>query len=415
MTGVTSVRRREFLARGLGLVGVGAVIPSFLVRSALADTAGQPGERVAVLLQLGGGHDALSALVPYGHAEYGKARKATRINDDEVIKLNNELGLHPKLTGFKELFDQGAFAALPGIGYPNPNYSHFTAQDIYHTGDEQSASQPYGWVGRACDHAFQGNLDPKLAIAVGTGKTPRALMGKEHPGLSFNVPESYRYTGDRGDATRNAIYQKLNQASGGSEANLSFISQTAVNANASSELIRQLGSSYQSKVEYPKTGLANNLRNIAALIVGGLSTRIYFTEQGGYDTHSNQRAGHDNLMTQLNDAVAAFYKDLTAQGHAQRVLTFTATEFGRRVLENGSVGTDHGAAAAQFMFGPGVKPGIHGQHPSLADAELLGGGGGSLKHTTDFRSVYATILEKWLGTPSQPVLGQQYPLIDCIA
>jgi len=415
MTGVTSVRRREFLARGLGLVGVGAVIPRFLVRSALADTAGQPGERVAVLLQLGGGNDALSTLVPYGHAEYGKARKVTRINDDEVIKLNNELGLHPKLTGFKELLDQGAFAALPGVGYPSPNYSHFTAQDIYHTADQQAASQPYGWVGRACDHAYQGNLDPKLAVAVGTGKTPRALMGKEHPGLSFNVPESYRYSGDRGDAKRKAIYEKLNQPSGGSAANLSFVAQTAADANASSETIRQLGTAYQSKVEYPNTGLARNLRNIAAMIVGGLSTRIYFTEQGGYDTHSNQRTGHDNLMTQLNDAVSAFYKDLNAQGHAQRVLTFTASEFGRRVLENGSVGTDHGAAAAQFMFGPGVKPGIHGQHPSLADAELLGGGGGSLKHTTDFRSVYATILEKWLGTPSQPVLGQQYPLIDCIA
>ena len=413
MTGFAIAKRREFLTRGLGLVSIGATLPNFLIRTALAGPEGQPGQKVAVLLQLGGGHDALSALVPYGDPEYAKSRTETRIKDDEVIKLNDELGLHPKLAGFKELFDEGAFAAIPGVGYPSPNYSHFTAGDIWHTADQQSASQPYGWVGRACDHAFKGNLDPKLAVAVGSGKTPRALMGAEHPGLSFSVPESYRYTGDRGDNNRKELYRKLNQpGSGSSAANLSFVTQTAASANASRDQIRQLASAYKSKVEYPKTTLARNMRNIAALIVGGLSTRIYFTEQGGYDTHSGQRRGHDNLMTQLNDAVSAFYKDLAAQGHAQRVLTFTASEFGRRVKENGSKGTDHGAASAQFMFGPGVKAGIHGQHPSLTD--LQGGGGGSLKHTTDFRSLYATVIEKWLGAPSEPVLGQKYPLIDCI-
>lgn len=405
--------RREFLIRGVGAVGVGAAVPNFLTRTAMAAPEAQPGQRVLLLLQLSGGNDALSTLVPYGHEAYAKARTATRIKDDEVIKLNDELGLHPKLTGFKELFDQGAFAAIPGVGYPSPNYSHFTAADIYHTADQHPAAAPYGWVGRVCDQAFSGNFDPKLAIAVGTGKTPRALVGKEHPGLAFSVPESYRYTGARGDEKRTALYRKLNVPTpGGASASLEFVAQTAVNANDSSDQIRQLATEYKSKVEYPKTGLAKNMRNIAALIVGGLSTRIYFTEQGGYDTHSGQRKGHDNLMTQLNDAVSAFYKDLMAQGHAQRVLTFTASEFGRRVNENGSQGTDHGAASAQFMFGPGVKPGIHGKHPSLTD--LQGGGGGSLKHTVDFRSVYATVMEKWLECSSEPVLGQKYPLIDCI-
>ena len=405
--------RREFLSRGVGLVGVGATLPNFLIRTALAAPEAQASERVAILLQLGGGHDAMSALVPYGHEEYAKVRNATRIKDDEVIKLNDEVGLHPKLAGFKELLDHGAFAAIPGVGYPNPNYSHFTATDIWHTADQHAAAAPYGWVGRACDEGFKGNPDPKLAIAVGTGKTPRALMGNEHPGLSFSVPESYRYTGDRGDERRKELYRKLNQpAADGSAPSLDFIAQTAANANASSDQIRQLAADYKSKVEYPKGGLARNMRTIAALIVGGLSTRIFFTEQGGYDTHSGQRKNHDNLMTQLNDAVSAFYKDLAAQGHAGRVLTFTTSEFGRRVKENGSGGTDHGAASSQFLFGPGVKPGIHGKHPSLTD--LQGGGGGSLKHTTDFRSVYATVLEKWLGVPSQPVLGESYPLLDCL-
>jgi uncharacterized protein (DUF1501 family) len=404
--------RREFLLRGVGVVGVGAAVPSYLVRTALAAPEAQAGQRVVLLLQLGGGNDALSMLVPYGHEEYGKVRQATRIKDDEVIKLNNELGLHPKLTGFKELFDQGAFAAIPGVGYPNPNYSHFTATDIWHTADQNPESAPFGWLGHASDLAFRDNPDPKLTIAVGTARTPRALIGKDHPALSFGDPESYRYAGDRGDQTRQTTYRNLNRPLGeGSPASLHFVAQTAVNANDSSDQIRQLAREYKSQVEYPKTGLGQNLRNIAALIVGGLSTRIYFTEQGGYDTHAGQRNHHDNLMAQLNDAVSAFYKDLTAQGHAERVLTFTTSEFGRNVKENGSQGTDHGAASAQFMFGPGVKPGVHGQHPSLTD--LQGGGAGSLKHTVDFRSVYATVMEKWLECPSEPVLGQPFPLIDC--
>jgi uncharacterized protein (DUF1501 family) len=159
--------------------------------------------------------------------------------------------------------------------------------------------------------------------------------------------------------------------------------------------------------------LANNLKIIAGLISGGLSTRIYHTRLGGFDTHSNQRISHDRLMLQIDEAVSAFYKDLKAQNQDKRVLTMTMSEFGRRVQENGSRGTDHGAAAALFMFGPGVKPGIHGKHPSLTD--LQGGGGGSLKHTTDFRSVYATLIDKWIGGNSETVLGAKYPHIDCIA
>jgi uncharacterized protein (DUF1501 family) len=409
-----TTNRREFLLRGVGVVGAGAAVPTYLVRTALAAPAAEAGQRVVLLLQLGGGNDALSSLVPYGHKEYAQVRQATRIKDEEVIKLNNELGLHPKLTGFKELFDQGAFAAIPGVGYPNPNYSHFTATDIWHTANQTPESALFGWLGRASDLAFRDNPDPKLTIAVGTVRTPRALIGKEHPALSFGDPESYRYAADRGDAARQAVYRKLNHVAGGDAAtSLHFVSQTAVNANDSSDQIRQLARDYKSQVEYPKTGLAQNLRNIAALIVGGLSTRIYFTEQGGYDTHAGQRNHHDNLMAQLNDALSAFYKDLAAHGHAQRVLTFTTSEFGRNVKENGSQGTDHGAASAQFMFGPGVKPGVHGQHPSLSDVQ--GGGAGSLKHAVDFRSVYASVMEKWLGCPSEPVLGQKYPLIDCIS
>ena len=412
MSNLILTSRRKFITHGLGIMGVGAVAPNYLVQTALAGPQAQPDQRIMVLLQLAGGHDALSALVPYGHEEYGQLRQATRIHDKEVLKLNNELGLHPSLTGFREMHEQGTFAAIPGVGYAEPNYSHFTATDIWFTSDLNPSVALTGWLGRACDQAYKGNPDPKLSIAVGTSKTPRVLSGVDHPGLSFSSPESYRYTGDRGEEKRKEAFRKLNQPGrGGLMSNMDFIAQTAGNANASSDLIRKLGAEYKPKVEYPKTRLGANMRTIAAMIMGGLSTRIYYTDQGGFDTHSRQRPGHDKLMTELNDAVSAFYKDLKAQGQAERVLTFTASEFGRRVKENGSEGTDHGAASAMFMFGP-VKAGVHGQHPSLTD--LQGGAGGSLKHTTDFRSVYATLLEKWIGTQSEPVIGGKFPLIDCL-
>jgi uncharacterized protein (DUF1501 family) len=406
--------RRELVARGLGLVGVGSALPELLVRTALAGPQSEPGQHVLVVLQFSGGHDALSALVPYGHEAYHKARKATRIGEQEVLKLNNELGLHPNLTGFKELFEEGALAAIPGVGYPEPNYSHFTATDIWHTARHQAKHEPYGWIGRAVDCGHQDDANPTLSIAVGTGQAPRVLLGKEHPGIAFNRPELFTYTAARNDQRRTELYKRLNdEKAAPSAANLNFISSTSGRANASSEKIRNLAMQYKPKAEYPQSPLGNNLRVIAGLISGGLSTRVFFTHIGGFDTHGGQRLRHDRLMADVNASVLAFQRDLAQQGQAERVLTMTTSEFGRRVLENGSQGTDHGAAGAQFMFGPGLKPGIHGAHPSLTD--LQGGGGGSLKHTTDFRSLYATVLEKWLGIPSQPVLEEKFALLDCIA
>jgi uncharacterized protein (DUF1501 family) len=413
MADIRIATRREFLAQGLGIIGVGATLPNYLIQTAAAGPKAQADERLIVVIQLSGGHDAISALVPYGHEEYAKVRRATRIADGEVVKLNNELGLHPRLAGFKALLDEGAFAAVPGVGYPNPNYSHFTATDIWHMADERGRAVPYGWLGRACDVGFKESREPALSVAVGMGQTPLAMVGRHHPGLSFNQPESFRYTGDRGDEKRAGVYRKLNElAIDGAASNLQWVAQTAVAANATSDRVRAVARDYKGKVEYPRTGLGTALRTIAGLIVGGMRTRIFYCSQGGYDTHRGQRQRHDQLMAQLNDTVFAFQKDLAAQKQSERVLTFTMSEFGRRVKENGSDGTDHGAAATLFLFGPGLKAGVHGKHPSLTD--LQGGGGGSLKHTTEFRSVYATVLEKWLGVPAEPVLGKSYPLLDLL-
>ena len=246
-------------------------------------------------------------------------------------------------------------------------------------------------------------------MSVGGGRSPLVLRGQAYPGVSFNAPQSFQFTAEQGE-TEVALYQKLNQIGQGSgPADLQFVTQTAVTANAASEKVREVAASYKPGVTYPNTGLANNLKLIAGMIAGGLSTRVFYTQQGGYDTHSNQRGPHDTLMTQLNDAVVAFQKDLASQGNADRVLTLTYSEFGRRVDENKSQGTDHGSAQPMFLFGPGVKGGLHGKQPSLADLDRS-----NLKMEVDFRSVYAPILEKWLGVPSEPILGQKYAHIECI-
>ncbi len=407
--------RRDFLTQGLGLVGVGATLPNFLIQTALAGPQAEQGQRIMVVLQLHGGNDGMSTLVPYAHKEYHEYRKVTRIDEKSIIKVNDELGFHPNLKGWKGLLDEGAFAAVLGLGYPNPNFSHFTATDTWLMGDPRGRQLRYGWVGRACDVGFKGNADPKLALAIGIDGAAMAIMGREHPGICLNNPSSFGY-GGAGNADELAVYRRLNASGAASRApEMQWVSTTAVTANAAAEEIRRLATAYQPKVEYPNTAFGRHLRLVAGLIVGGLSTRIYWTGREGrfeFDTHSGQKPRHDSLMAELDGAITAFFRDLKQHGQDRRVLLFTVSEFGRTSKENGNQGTDHAAAAAQFLFGPGVKPGIHGRHPSLSDLIPTGS---SLKFTVDFRSLYATVLEKWLGIPSAPVLGQQWPLIDCLA
>jgi uncharacterized protein (DUF1501 family) len=407
--------RRDLLAGGLGLVGVSSVLPDFLMRSALAAPAAEKKPQVAVIIEMSGGNDTLSTLIPYSHKAYVEGRRTTRIPDNEIIKLDGALGFHPRLKGFKQLLDEGRLGILPGVGYPHPNYSHFTSMDIWHVADERGRCPevPYGWIGRTVDQGFGDKSEPILAVAVGTSKGPPAFKGPQHCGISFRQPESFRYTGDRNDAGRTDLYKKLHELPLGQAGdNLEFVSRTAIAANASSEEIRRLAGAYQPQTDYPDTRLGRALRSIAGLICGGLGTRIYYTAQTGYDTHSNQRGQHDKLLTELNDAVFAFQKDLAGQKQDERVLTFTFSEFSRNLKENGSLGTDHGHAGAMFFFGPRIKPGLQAAYPSLDDVYQVRNG--ALKHNQDFRSVYSTVLEKWLGIKAEPIVGA-YPQVDIIA
>lgn len=419
MSNIHIATRREFLTRGLGLVGVGTAVPDFLIRTALAGPTAQPDQRVLVIMQMDGGNDTLNTIVPHGHPEYHTYRReATRLKSEEIIKLDAELGFHHHVAGWKEMLDEGHFSCVHAVGYPNPNFSHFESTNIWMIGDTRGKQVPHGWVGRACEAGFPNSPDPKLAVAIGPNNgAALALRGPRHAGILCDKPESFGYAGDK-DGANTMAYRKLNTPGAGAmSGELEWVTRTAITANAAAEEIGRLGKAYRPKVEYPDTPYGRNLRTIAGLISGGLSTRIYWTGRDGrleFDTHSNQRPKHDNLLKELNDALLAFFRDLKQQGQDERVLLMTISEFGRTAKENGNKGTDHAAAAAQFLFGPGVKPGFHGKHPSLKPDDLLPTGT-AMKFATDFRSVYATVLEKWLRIESEPALGQKWPLLDCIA
>jgi uncharacterized protein (DUF1501 family) len=306
-------------------------------------------------------------------------------------------------------------AVVQGVGYPNPDRSHFRAMDIWHSAQPEREQASSGWVGRFFDNACVG-ADPHVGINLGD-TLPLAMQGERVTPLTLERPESYRYKGI--DRLR---YEELNKLTGNAPAasaakkaqtteasQLDFLHRTALDAKLSSEDILRVTQQYQGSGDYPRGELGEGLRLVAAMIRGGLSTRVYYVHLGGFDTHANERGRHDRLMETFGSAVGAFWADLKAQKNDERVTMMTFSEFGRRVAQNASGGTDHGAAAPMFLFGPRVKGGIYGDNPSLTDLE-----NGDVKHTVDFRSVYATVLQEWLDTPSKPVLGQQFKTLPVL-
>lgn len=411
--------RRELMAKGLGLVGIGAVLPDYLIRSAQSASGAPAGdERIVVSILLTGGPDGLSVVPPYAHDDYYKIRKVLGIPVKDVHKLNDEMGIHPKLKNFKRMYDNGAMATVLGTSYPNFNLSHFTGREIWEAGKEgvrAGKRGATGWLGRYVDYACK-DPDPTLNIAVGPGGLPLMVTGKEHPGIGFVTPDSFRFTGQKSEEGQ-AMYAKMNEMTKAAAADeLQFVSQTAVDANAASAKLGDMAGKYNTPVKYPDTQFGNSVRTIAAFINGGLKARVYYAAQGiavfgGFDTHADQNRRLPQLLEELDDTMWAFYQDLERCGNAKRVLTYTYSEFGRRVAENYSGGTDHGQAQPMFLLGPGVKAGVHGKQPSLTDIDERG----NLKMTVDFRNIYASILDKWLRVPQDKILDKAYPAIDCIA
>jgi uncharacterized protein (DUF1501 family) len=439
---LTFQTRREFLRTTVLGGALSWTVPAFLantfaaLQAEVADKATQVAtgrdSTILVVLQLAGGNDGLNTVVPYANDYYHRARPRLKLAPEKVLKLSDEVALHPNLGGFKELYDAGRLAIVQGAGYPNPNRSHFRSTEIWQTASDANRFERYGWLGRYFDNACAG-CDPTVGVSIGR-QMPQAFTAREPKGVSLDNPQNYRFlTPGRhkpGEAAETeASFRKLNQPeeemaenSGGSIGAISggaihrgsvidFLERTALDAQVSSDTIRAIASRGENHASYPASQLGNSLKLVARLIGGGLATRIFYVSQGGYDTHTNQVATQDRLLKDMGDSVQGFVADLTAQGNLSRVLLMTFSEFGRRVAENASGGTDHGAAAPMFIVGEKVKAGLLGRYPSLAPADLFQG---DLRYTIDFRSVYASILQKWLKTSSAPILGRSYPTIELV-
>ena len=401
------MNRREFLELSGGLIAMGASAPRFvsqtahaLAREGISFDAAQ-GSPILVVVQLAGGNDGLNAVVPYQDDLYYRVRPSLAVPSGEVLPLSGELGLHPSLAGFRDQFDAGRLRVLQNVGYPNPNRSHFRSMEIWESGDPDDAAPRTGWLGRYLDANCSGCDAPALTLA---SPLPQSLWS-DHvpvPGLT-DLGRLTRYgprgpEGHRRLETLKRLYQ-VGQALPIDEA----VRSRGFNALSAAELIREFLGGYESSVEYPNSGLARRLRNVARLIAGGMESHIYFVTHGGFDTHSNQGGLHANLLGQLADAVAAFSQDLEAMGRAEQVLILTFSEFGRRIAENGSRGTDHGAAAPMFLIGNKIKGGIEGAPPLLADDVRA-----DVEFGLDFRRVYAAVIREWLGADPTPVVGAGY-------
>lgn len=407
--------RREFLtwgSRGIGLLAFTRFAPSFLVESTLAATPAPEKDRsILVLVQLAGGNDGLNTVIPCEDPDYYKLRPTLGIKKTDALRLDDTLGLHPSMTDLHTLIQEGSAAIVQNVGYPNPNHSHFRSSEIWETGSESNEFLPTGWIGRFLDNACAGDDgtagsggDP-VAVHV-TNELPQSfLSGKPHSTFGLR-------NGGRGGNKENlAFLEKLvRDDDHEANANASFLRATMMDALVTEQRVQKVINAYKPESAYPGNNFAQSLRNVAALISAGTSTRVYFVSLGGFDTHSNQANNHGNLLRTLSEGLAAFQKDLVARKLDSQVLTMTFSEFGRRPNENESRGTDHGTAAPLFVMGSRVKGPLHGTAPVLANLPK----NRDLQFSTDFRQVYSTVLDKWLSCPTRQVLGKTYTPLSFI-
>jgi uncharacterized protein (DUF1501 family) len=435
--------RRQFLRTSMLGVAATWTLPVFLEKTffvldamaadALTQTVTGKDGTILVVLQMAGGNDGLNMVVPYADDAYHRARPHLGLAADKILKIDNYLGLNPKLTGLRALFDEGHIAIVQGVGYPNPNRSHFRSTEIWQTASDADCNITDGWLGRYFDNCCAG-ADSTVGVAIGE-ETPQAFAAKTPTGVTFSRPEQFRWRSSEPKngnmSAEEMLFRQLNESGASEDAaiiaadgasigaipgnakselsTMDFLQRTALDAQLSSDKILAIARKYKSSVPYPQGRLAVSLNIIARMIAGGLPTRVYYASQGGFDTHAGQINAHQRLMGEFNDAVTTFVTDLKQQGNFERVLLMTFSEFGRRVAENANGGTDHGAAAPIFILGGAVKPGLLGKYPSLVDLDH-----GDLKFNTDFRSVYGTVLDRWLKAPSDKVLGRKFPALTIV-
>jgi uncharacterized protein (DUF1501 family) len=412
----TKVTRREFIRDGVAAFTLSFAAPAFLVDIARAQGAVS---RNLVVIYLAGGNDALSTIVPYNDPFYYSRRPAIAVPAAQVLQIGTDgsgkaLGLHPRLTGLQTIFNQGKLAIIQRAGYQNSSRSHFQGTDIWGTADPANSAGT-GWLGRYLD-TLPSPIDP-LAGWNTSGATYRALTGNSISVPSITDPRNYSFASPNSGAEaineRNAAI-RLASLAGPDRPNLAFVNTSAMEAFATLDRVGSVVS-YQSTVTYPNNGFAQALRTVAGSISRGIGTRVYWVQTGGFDTHSGQGnaggGGYANLMSTVGDGLLAFYNDLQNQGLLNSTMMIQFSEFGRRISENGSQGTDHGAGGLMLAIGGDVRGGIYGTAADLnprPDNPTLENAGGDVTYETDFRAVYAKVLDGWLGTNSLSILGGDF-------
>jgi uncharacterized protein (DUF1501 family) len=400
--------RREFLRTSLRastLVALAPSVPGFLAQTARAMEPQRDG-RILVVVQLNGGNDGINTVVPFADEGYAQGRKVLRLPTERLHKITKEVGLHPAMGDAAKLLDDGRLAIVQGVGYPNPNRSHFKSMAIWHTANvnlpredvlDVETNACFGWIGQALDEGRKPADASPAAQFIGNGSMPLALRSKRSVISAIKRPEDAVLT-LKGGASSAAM-----APSSPGEDLAAFVRRSTLDAYGTSERMAQVLRADDKGTSYPATELAGRLHVLARLIKGGGGTRVLYTSQDYYDTHYEQLPIHANLLAELSGGLKAFLDDLAAAKLADRVVVLCFSEFGRRVHENGSRGTDHGTSGPVFVAGPGVKAGLVGETPKLLDLQE-----GDLKMSVDFRQVYATVLEDWLGLPSKPSLDGEF-------
>ena len=401
--------RRDLLKVGLGGLGVvslAGTMPAFLSKFAFAEpVAGSKtsDDNILVVVQLSGGNDGLNTVIPTNQRDaYLKARPTIGLKD-RLNTLDDNIALNPGLTPFKDLFDAGKLAVINGCGYPQPNRSHFRSMEIWQTANPTSY-EPTGWLGHYVDHVLRGTEGLLKAVNIGP-ELPQALVADDEVIPSIQSIDDFRIRTDPNtpfDAKmEEEIIRQLNAVKNEAPA-MQYLSRQATNAIIEADQIRKVVANYKPDADYPY-GLGQQLRLIAQLITGNFGTKLFYCQTGGFDTHANQLGQHERLLNNVAASIQAFQKDMDAKGLGKKVVVMCFSEFGRRVNQNNSAGTDHGAAAPMFVIGGGIKGGIFGSYPSLTDLD-----DGDLKYSTDFRRVYATLLDRWLNADSSKILKNTF-------
>lgn len=405
--------RRDFLRAGIAGFGAVAASHLFLNETALAlavdAVAGAEPKypnRTLVVLELSGGNDGLNTVVPYTNDEYYRLRPTLAVRKNDVLKLSDEHGFHPNLLGWERTFKDGKMAIVHGCSYPKPNRSHFESMAYWHTG-VPNGSDSRGWLGRFAD-AYSPQPQPSYIINIAREQTMAVKSGVHAP-VVFSDPARFRR--ETSEAEKEALAKMAKDHPAAGNPSLAYLRNISATADQSSNFVRRVCTEYRTQVDYGYGPIGVDLRRVTALIKAGSPTRIYYVNFGNFDTHVSQQGAQTGLFNQVGDAVEAFFRDLKGSGREDDVAMLAFTEFGRRVKENASFGTDHGVATPMFIWGNKVKGGFYGKHPSLTDLDE-----GDLKMTADFRSVYATMVREWMGyEDTKTILQGDFPTLGVFA